>query len=163
MTMAHRIGVMDRGRLAQIATPAELYEQPNSRWVAEFIGDVNLIEGGIVAAPGGGLLVETGAGQRLNVSGGDAKPGARVWLALRPEKVRIAAQPPEGEIGNSLSGRVVDIGYLGDMSVYKVRLDDGSIMRASVANARRVTEREIGWEQEVWLSWPADAAVVLTR
>lgn len=163
MTMAHRIAVMDHGRIVQIATPAELYEQPNSRWVAEFIGDVNLIEGGVISAAADGIIVETAGGRRFSVgASGDVKPGMRVWLALRPEKVRITPRPQDGG-GNRLSGRVFDIGYLGDMSVYKVKLEDGSVMRASVANARRVTERDIGWDEDVWLSWSPDAAVVLTR
>ena len=88
MTMADRIGVMDHGRLVQVATPAELYEQPNSRWVAEFIGDVNLFEGGVISAAADGIIVETAGGRRFSVgASGDVKPGMRVWVAIRPEKV----------------------------------------------------------------------------
>ncbi len=164
MTMAHRIAVMDHGRLAQVATPAELYEQPNSRWVAEFIGDVNLIEGGVAAVEAHEIVFETAAGRTFRAPAhADLRPGVKAWLAMRPEKMRIASRQPSEDGGNRLAGRVWDIGYLGDMSIYKVKLEDGSIMRASVANARRITEREIGWDEQVWLWWPPEAAVVLTR
>lgn len=167
MTMAHRIAVMDRGQIMQVATPSELYEEPNSRWVAKFIGDVNLIEGGVAAAGPDGIVIETVAGRRFHASAGagedGAKVGAKVWLALRPEKVRMTPEPLPGDGRNGVGGRVWDIGYLGGISVYKVKLDDGSFMLASLANVKRVTEREIGWDQQVWLSWPPDAAIVLTR
>src|ERR1700676_650827 len=92
MTVAHRIAVMDRGRVVQVATPPELYEQPQSRWVAQFVGDVNLIEGGVVEARPGVAVIEDGGGRRWRVAA-DAALGARVCIALRPEKVRIAAVP----------------------------------------------------------------------
>jgi putrescine transport system ATP-binding protein len=157
MTVAHRIGVMKDGRLMQVGVPADIYERPNSRWVAAFIGDVTLIEGTL-----GDGAVETALGRFRALAGPEAKPGARVALALRPEKVRIApARPAETE--NGVHGRVVDIGYLGDVSLYKVRLADGAVMRASVTNATRLTAPAIGWDDEVWLSWSADAAVVLSE
>jgi putrescine transport system ATP-binding protein len=169
MTVAHRIAVMDRGEIVQAATPAEVYEQPKSRWVAAFIGDVNLIEGGIVEADGMGAVIEDGAGRRYHVAEANgAATGARVAIALRPEKLRIAAAAAgtaapgiDGE--NAVRGRVWDIGYLGDTSVYKVRLADGTEMKASVANVTRIVERPIGWDDEVLLSWAPSAAVLLTR
>jgi putrescine transport system ATP-binding protein len=165
MTVAHRIAVMDCGRLVQVATPPELYEQPNSRWVAGFIGDVNLIEGAVVAADAGGLAIE-GAGGRRYVAGvgaaGAPKVGQKVWIALRPEKLRLSATKPETVAENCAVGRVHDIAYLGDVSLYRVRLDDGSIMTASLANASRRPNRPIGWDDTVWLTWTSDAGVVLT-
>jgi putrescine transport system ATP-binding protein len=163
MTMADRIAVMNQGRLVQVASPAELYEQPNSRWVADFIGDVNLIEGQVVESHQGATLIETASG-RLRASQSTAALGSTVWLALRPEKIRLALQPPQdGGTGNQVSGVVFEIGYLGDVSIYRVRLDSGQMMKAAVANLTRLVERPIGWEARVWLSWPADAGVVLTR
>ena len=166
MTVAHRIAVMDRGRLVQVATPPELYEQPNSRWVAGFIGDVNLIEGAVVAAETGGLAIE-GAGGRRYVAGvagaaGAPKVGQKVWIALRPEKLRLSATKPETVAENCAVGRVHDIAYLGDVSLYRVRLDDGTTMTASLANASRRLDRPIGWDDTVWLTWTPDAGVVLT-
>jgi putrescine transport system ATP-binding protein len=126
MTVADRIAVMDRGRIVQVATPPEIYEQPQSRWVAEFIGDVNLIEGGVIEAQDGAAVIEDRAGRRYRVavtplggaSGGTGTaPGARVVIALRPEKLRISAAPAPGEAAddNAVRGRVWDIGYLGGL------------------------------------------------
>src|SRR2546427_8219198 len=146
MTVADRIGVMDHGRLIQVATPTEIYERPNSRWVADFIGDINLIEGRVVDAGASETVIASVAAGRLRaLSPTDAKPGDVVWVALRPEKVRIAHAPPtEGE--NCVVGQVGNIGYLGDLSVYKVRLDNGIVMKAAVANVTRLVERPIGWD-----------------
>jgi putrescine transport system ATP-binding protein len=163
MTVADRIGVMDRGRLIQVATPAEIYEQPNSRWVADFIGDVNLIEGRVVGAGvDGTTIASASAGQVHALQSSDAKHGDTVWLALRPEKVSITREPPTAT-ENCVVGEVASIGYLGDLSVYKVRLDDGFVMKAAVANVTRLIERPIGWGDRVWLTWARDAGVVLTR
>ena len=96
------------------------------------------------------------------VAGADVKPGQKVSLALRPEKLRLAAQSAGGRGENCVAGRVHDIAYLGDISLYRVALDDGAVMTASVANASRLADRSIGWEDQVWLSWTPDAAVVLT-
>ena len=162
MTVADRIGVMNSGRLIQVAPPAEVYEQPNSRWVAGFIGDVNLIEGAVVAADAGGLAIEGAGGRRL-VAIGAADVGQKVWIALRPEKLRLSGTKPETAGENCVVGRVHDVAYLGDVSLYKVRLDDGATMTASLANASRRLDRAIGWDDTVWLTWTPDAGVVLTR
>ena len=162
MTMAHRIAVMDHGHVKQVSPPADLYEQPNSRWVAEFIGDINIIEAVVVSQTGDHAVLETAAGRRFSVAG-VADAGAQAFMAVRPEKIRIALTPPLGGGLNHVAGRVVDIGYLGDMSIYKVRLDDGSAMRASLANARRGSERDIVPDQPVWLSWPPEAALLLAK
>jgi len=164
MTVADRIGVMNNGRLVQVATPSEIYEQPNSRWVAGFIGDVNLIEGRVVSSGFGHTVIESLAGGRLLVAQPrDAVVGATVTVVLRPEKVQIATQGPPVTGDNWVAGRVHDVGYLGGVSVYKVKLDNGLDMKAAVANRTRLIERPIGWDDRVWLSWPPEAGVVLTR
>jgi putrescine transport system ATP-binding protein len=164
MTVAHRIAVMDRGRIVQAATPAEIYEQPKSRWVAEFIGDVNLIEGAVVETRAGEAVIEDGRGRRHRVAdAAGAAMGARVVIALRPEKVRISAAPAPADAANAVRGRVSDVGYLGGVSIYNVRLDDGSAMKAAVANVARRLDQPIGSDQEVWLSWQPAAAVVLAN
>jgi putrescine transport system ATP-binding protein len=164
MTVAHRIGVMDHGKLVQVATPQQLYEEPASRWVAGFIGDVNLIDGVVVASDAGGIAIEDAGGRRCRLSA--AAPaiaaGQRVAVALRPEKLRIAVEKPEGVGENCVAGRVGDIAYLGDISLYRVRLADGAVMTASRANASRTADRAIGWDDEVWLTWTPDAGVLLT-
>jgi putrescine transport system ATP-binding protein len=164
MTVADRIGVMDQGRLIQVATPPEIYEQPNSRWVADFIGEVNLLAGKVVeVGPTGTTVASASAGRLRASSAADAKPGDTVWVALRPEKVRIAREPPAVTGENAVAGQVAEIGYLGDLSIYKVRLDDGFVIKAAAANLTRLIERPIGWDDRVWLSWSADAGVILTR
>ncbi len=162
MSLADRIGVMDHGRLVQVATPPEIYEQPNSRWVAQFVGDVNLIEGKVISIDAGGVLIDSAAGRIRVRQACEAKPNDAVWVALRPEKLRISREPPSGD-ENPIAGQVWDIGYLGDISIYQVKTDSGPVMKASVANMTRLIERPITWDDRVWLSFAPDAGVVLTR
>jgi putrescine transport system ATP-binding protein len=162
MTVAHRMAVMDRGRIVQVGTPAEVYEQPNSRYVASFVGDVNLIEGRLVSTGASGSLIDSAAGAKLATTQRvEAAVGATVWVALRPEKLRVASAPPTVS-ENSVAGRVTEIAYLGNVSIYKVRLDNGFIMKARLPNLTRVVERPIGTNDRVWLSWTPDAGVVVT-
>jgi putrescine transport system ATP-binding protein len=164
MTIADRIAVMNHGRMVQIDTPAAIYEQPNSRYVADFIGDINLIEGQVVASPEGTVRIQSesvGGIIETDHEGAGAADGATVWFAVRPEKVRISQEPPAAGSVNVLEGTVWDIGYLGDVSVYRVRLANGAVMKATTANVTRLVERPIGWEDKVYLSWPRDAGIVL--
>ena len=164
MTVAGRIGVMDRGRLIQVATPPEIYEQPNSRWVADFIGDVNLIEGRVGEVGAEGMVIESAAAGRLRVASVAAvKPGDKVWVALRPEKVRLGLIAPAGAMENCVAGRIWDIGYRGDLSTYQVRLDNGFVIKVATANMSRLIERPLGLDDEVWLAWGPGAGGVLTR
>jgi putrescine transport system ATP-binding protein len=164
MTVADRIAVMNHGRLIQVATPPEVYELPNSRWVADFIGDVNLIEGQVVEAGASGTVIASATAGRLRgLACAGAKGGDTVWVALRPEKVRIAREQPVQVGENCVAGTVATIGYLGDLSIYQVRLDNGFVMKVAIANVTRLLERAIGWDERVWLSWAPEAATVLTR
>ena len=164
MTVADRIGVMDRGRLVQVATPPEIYEQPNSRWVADFIGEVNLIEGRVAEMGARATTVTSEHVGKLEAApANEARPGATVWVALRPEKVRISHAQPTETGANCVDGVVWDIGYLGDVSVYKVRLDTGFVVKAAAPNLARLIERPFSFGERVWLSWAGDAGVVLTR
>jgi putrescine transport system ATP-binding protein len=161
MTVASRIGVMDRGRLMQVAPPATIYEQPNSRWVADFVGDVNLFEGRL---GDDGLSVEGTAAGRLRLSvKAEAESGAVVWVAVRPEKVRISREAPMPGLDNCVAGTVVDVSYLGDTSTYRLRIRDGSQIKVAAANAGIRAERAIAVDDEVWLIWSAEAGMVLTR
>jgi putrescine transport system ATP-binding protein len=164
MIVADRIGVMDRGWLRQVARPAEIYEQPNSRWVADFVGDVNVFEGRVSED---GLSVEgTAAGTLRATAKIDAKPGATVWLAVRPEKMRVTLEPPATSPRqppeNCAAGTIVDIGYLGELTIYKLRLIDGAIVTAAIANTGQVAERPIDWDERAWMSFSPEAAIVLT-
>jgi len=160
MIVADRIGVMDHGWLRQVAQPADIYERPNSRWVADFIGDVNLFEG-VVGEDG--LSVEgTPAGTLRVAAKIDAKPGATVWLAVRPEKMRIASEAPQPPPENCAAGTIVDIGYLGELTIYKLRLADGAIVTAAVVNAGHAAGAPIDWDERAWMSFAPDVAIVLT-
>jgi putrescine transport system ATP-binding protein len=161
MIVADRIGVMNRGRLMQVAPPAEIYERPNSRWIADFVGDINLFEGRL--GDDGTSIEGSAAGPLRAAAKINAGPGAVVWVAVRPEKMRVTHEPPSGEPENCLAATVVDIGYLGDLSIYRLRIGDGSSVKAALANTGRRIERAIGCNDRVWLSFPPEAAIVLTR
>jgi putrescine transport system ATP-binding protein len=162
MMVADRIAVMDRGRLVQVAPPAEIYEQPNSRWVADFIGEVNLFEGRL---GDDALSVEgTPVGRVRLATKAQAAPGQVVWVAVRPERIRIARERPPETSENGAAATIVDVAYLGDMSVYQLRIRDGSLVKAAAANiGRRGDRTAASFDENVWLSWPPDAAVALTR
>jgi putrescine transport system ATP-binding protein len=165
MTMSDRIAVMDRGIVKQVATPAEIYEAPNSRYVADFIGDINIFEGKVVGpdASKPGVLTLDCAGLPIKVDhAGTIASGTDVAYAVRPEKVRISLDKPEEAAGNMARGEVWDIGYLGDYSVFIVKLDDGRIMRSAQANVSRLVDRPITFDDIVWLSWKSDSGIVLT-
>jgi putrescine transport system ATP-binding protein len=167
MTMADRIAVMDKGKVVQVAPPGEIYEQPRTRFIAEFVGDVNILEGRVAArAEGGGWRIETAlaAAPLIVDDPGEAlEPGQAVAVAVRPEKMVLHREPPSPNALNVLAGEVWDIGYLGDWTVYRVRLDSGQVLRVSQANAARFVERPIGWEDRVRVTFAPNAAVVLTR
>jgi putrescine transport system ATP-binding protein len=164
MTVADRIAVMDHGRIVQVATPAEIYEQPNSRYVADFVGDINLLAGTITGTGSASVRMDcAGTGATAFVEQQiDAKVGDSAWFAIRPEKIAISLNRPADVSVNTVAGEVWDIGYLGDVSIYHIRLGTGATMKAAVANRTRLVERPITWDDKVWLSWSRDSGIVLT-
>ena len=160
MTVSTRLAVMRDGQIAQLGEPHQVYEAPNSRYVAEFIGDVNILEGSVE---------DTGSGMIRLADGGMAQLGGAceiasgaVALALRPEKIAIERLADASALGpNALDGEVEDIAYLGDMSVYNVRLDSGALVRVARTNRFRAFEEPISWEDRVRLTWDGSALVVL--
>ena len=166
MTLADRIAVMDRGRIVQVATPGEVYEQPRTRFVAEFVGDVNIVEGDVLGRDEEGWRVATPLSAAPLVAddpGEELSPGQRVAVAVRPEKMVLHRDAPGEGTPNVLAGTVWDIGYLGDWTIYRVRIGDGPIWRVSRANATRFVERPTGWEDRVHLTFAPSAAVILAR
>jgi putrescine transport system ATP-binding protein len=163
MTMADRIGMMSKGRLVQVGTPGEIYEQPVSRAVAEFVGDVSIFEGRILDKGPSGWRIESGtAGATLEVAGADGfKPGELVAVAVRPEKMRMLQDAPDAGTVNAMPGEIYDIGYLGDWTTYRVQLASGTVIKVSRANASRYMARPITWEDRVWVTFDPDAAVIL--
>lgn len=176
MTVADRIAVMDKGKIIQIATPAEIYEVPTSRYVAGFIGDINFLEGKLTAIDDSNAVLQcAGIGpqsdqglevrlQHENTASLDA--GDMAWFAVRPEKVRLSHDIPLGidplKPVNAVEGEVYDIAYLGDVSVYHVKISNGDIVRATVTNSTRLVERPVSWDDKVWLHWGEDAGILLT-
>jgi putrescine transport system ATP-binding protein len=158
---------MNVGVLAQVDTPADIYENPKSKFVADFIGDVNMIEGSIskLQSKAGDEFIEftSDTGSKLMArSESDCKIGDKASLAVRPEKITISKQrDPKAE--NQVTGKVDDIAYIGNLSTYYVRLENGTIIKAQEANRRRISNREISWEDDVWLSWTPGGGVILTR
>lgn len=172
MTVASRVAVMDEGRIVQVATPAEIYEAPNSVYVADFIGDVNLIHGRASARKsaatgpddtGDGLQIAWAEGQPpVAAANGSADMAGRdVVLALRPEKVTISKDPLDTV--NAIQGTVIDIAYLGNISTYHVEIAGGVMIKAQIANTRRISRRDITWEDSVWVGFSATAGVVLAE
>ena len=162
MTMADRIAIMDKGEVIQVATPAEIYEAPGSRFVANFVGNVNMFEGRVKCREQDTVRIEGADGGEIVVeNAGDAEAGNDVAFAIRPEKIRVSSKKPAA--GNAMQGEIYDIAYLGDMTVYHVKLDDGQVVKASALNVSRVTEDPLSWNDKAWISFAPDAGVVLTR
>jgi len=163
MALASRIAVMDRGRVVQVGTPAEIYEFPRSRFVADFVGTTNFFEGTVSSCEPGLVRVqcaETG-GELLVDDAGTFALGQRVWVALRPEKVRLAKEAVSAVGVNQLRGTVWELGYLGNRSTYRIRTATGKLVTVFAQNERRTSEAAIDWSDEVFVSWSADAAVLL--
>ncbi|TMM52524.1 ABC transporter ATP-binding protein [Sulfitobacter sabulilitoris] len=164
MTVASRVAVMDEGRIMQVATPEKIYEAPNSSYVADFIGDVNILTGTVKPAGEGLYQVHWSEGREPNIAASDKNfsEGQTCHLAVRPEKIAISADRP-ADADNALQGKVLDIAYLGNLSTYHVELQSGKVIKAQTANTRRVSRRSFTWEDPVWVSWTATAGVLLDR
>jgi len=169
MTVADRIGVMDQGRLEQVATPRELYEAPSSRWVAEFVGDVNIFEGQVESHEASRLMISTRDAGTIAV----AEPRhpiakAIVCVAIRPEKVKLSRRGPVSDAVhahaiNRLEGIVTDVGYLGGVTSYKVKLDSGAVIRSSMANTARIDIDAYSASQRVVAWFTPDDCVVIEQ
>ena len=168
MSLATRIGVMNQGEIAMVGEPTEIYEYPNSRFVANFIGSANTYEGVVVEdEPDYVRIRSADAGTDIYVDHGvDCAPDQILWYSIRPEKIRLTREQPavDPALGpvNLSRGMVEDIAYLGDMTVYQVRLDNGKYMRVTKANSLRGDPDAISWDEQVWASWYGGAGSVLT-
>lgn len=162
MTMADRIGVMDEGVLLQVDVPNELYETPNSRFVADFIGNVNLMEGVVVDDQPSSVTIECADCVHYVGHGITGHVGLPVTVALRPEKIYLSREEPEGE-HNRVQGVVEEMSYFGSYSVYFLRLPSGAKLKVSEENDLRLRESKPTWDDTVWASWPPSAQVVLTH
>ena len=164
MTLASRIGVMDRGEIVQVGTPTEIYEYPTSKFVADFIGSVNMFEGRLIEDEPNFVRIQSPElSSTIYVDHGiSAPPGAAVWAAIRPEKIEIAREEPASQ-ENRARGVVRDIAYMGDMSIYLVKIESGRMVRVTLPNSVRQLSERISWEETVWLSWDASSPVILPQ
>jgi putrescine transport system ATP-binding protein len=161
MTLASRIGVMNHGQIVQIGTPRQIYEFPATRFVADFIGSVNLFEGRLIEENPDYLRVqcaELTASLRVDRGTGDP-PRANMWVAVRPEKINLSRAAPAGP-DNWARGVIREIAYLGELSVFLVRLESGREIRATLANSARKPEEQFVREMPVYLSWEASSPVI---
>lgn len=165
MTMSTRMAIMDEGSIRQIGAPHDIYEYPQSRHVAEFIGSMNIIEGVVAKQTDDYVDIDSPELEdiTLRVTDSPILPiGTLVAVAIRPEKVKISLQEPKNKDANCVKGIVKEIAYLGDMSVYYVEVPSGDIMQAALPNLLRLSERDVKWDDEVYLTWGADNSIILS-
>jgi putrescine transport system ATP-binding protein len=163
MTLANRIAVMDRGRIQQVGPPSEVYEYPTNRFVADFLGNINLLAARVTATEPGRVRVYCEAlGCELHAHCTEPPPvGSEPWIAVRPEKILISKEPPDGRDRTTLKGVVWDLGYFGNLSVYRVRLPTGTVLQVSAQNRRRSAQYTLEWDDEVHLSWDNQCTILL--
>ena len=164
MTLASRIGVMNHGEIVQVGTPTDIYEYPNSRFVADFIGSVNMFEGRLIEDEPDHVRIESGelGGTFFVDHGVSAPPGGIVWVALRPEKIALSREAPPGN-ENRARAMVKEIAYMGDLSIYLTQLTSGKIVRVTQPNTVRHPDDRITWDEQVYLHWHPSSGVVVTQ
>jgi putrescine transport system ATP-binding protein len=164
MTLSTRIGVMNAGVIVQVGEPPEIYEYPTSRFVADFIGTANMFEGQVtedepdyirIASPELGGEIHVGHGVSCTIN-------QTLWFAVRPEKLRVTRERPEA-MHNVFPAVVEEVAYMGNLSIYRLRLEAGKVITATKANLARFDDEAISWDEKVWVSWDDTAGVVLTQ
>ena len=163
MTMASRIAIMNEGEILQVGTPSEIYELPNSRYTAGFIGTVNLFEGTVIQDEADHVIIQSPILKHpIFVDHGiTGNEGMNVTVALRPEKIRIASKPAE-KLHNCASGIVSDIAYFGSHSIYHIELESGQLVYVHLPNSERGTP-QASWNDKVYLEWSPHGCVVLLQ
>jgi len=163
MTLSTRIAVMEKGRFLQIGSPKEIYEYPRSRYVADFIGTINMFEGTVTDIGNEQVLIKCpDIGAEVRALGKHTiDVGQSVCVAVRPEKIFVSRERPDNDEDIKVRGVVDDLGYLGNLSLYRIRLESGKMIQVSRQNRRRSTKRFVEWDDEIWVSWRPRSAVVL--
>ncbi|MBC8050864.1 MAG: ABC transporter ATP-binding protein [Chitinophagales bacterium] len=162
MTVSDRIAVMDHGKVAQIATPAQVYEQPGTRFVAKFIGEINILEGAVAETGANRMRMRLPTGESIAVNCVTPRSvDAPLSIAIRPEKISMTRENDAPLSPNELSGEVTDIGYLGGLSIYRVKIASSQVISVTAPNRSRLVEAPIYWGDKVRLHIPEDAAIVL--
>jgi putrescine transport system ATP-binding protein len=164
MTLSTRIGVMNAGEIVQVGEPAEIYEYPTSRFVADFIGSVNTFEGRVTEDEPEHIRIDVPelGGEIFVGHGVSCTPNQMLWFAIRPEKLRLTRERPD-RVENAFQVTVDEVAYLGNLSIYRLRLPSGRLLRATKANLSRHDEDAISWDESAWVTWDDDAGVVLTQ
>ncbi len=164
MTLSSRIGLMNHGEIIQVGTPSEMYEYPASRFAAEFIGSVNMFEGKLIEdEPSYVRIACDDLEAPIYVDHGvSSAPGATVWAAIRPEKIAIGRDKPEQQ-DNWASAVVQDIAYMGDVSIYLLRLVSGKVVRVTQPNVHRHADDRLTWDERVYVQWHPESPVVVTK
>ena len=162
MTMASRIAVMSEGRFLQVGAPGEIYETPATRFVADFIGNVNLFDGTLDVDEPDHVVVGCADCRHYVGHGITGTQGMAVTVALRPEKIHLTRQRPDDEF-NTVSGTVKEMAYFGSFTVYHLQLASGAMLKVSQANVQRHREDAYTWGDTVWAHWSRTAPVVLTQ
>ena len=163
MTLSSRMGVMNHGKIAQVGTPSDIYESPATKFVADFIGSVNMFEGRVTDDGADSVRIQSedlGCVVRVDHAVTCGR-GATVWTAVRPEKINIS-RDPLGPADNVVRGTVKEIAYMGDVSIYLVQVESGKIVRVTLPNITRDAEHRITRDETVYLSWHGSSPVVLT-
>ncbi len=171
MTMATRIGVMSEGKILQIGQPAEIYETPNCRFVADFIGSVNLFKGHVEVDEPDHVVIATAECKHYVSHGITGTAGMDVHVAVRPEKMTLQTTPVQdaereslAEVGyNMAQGVIEDLAYLGSLTTYHVKLDGGTVVKVTHTNAARHSTAQLTWGDRVYVWWCGSDVVVLTR
>ena len=162
LSMASRIAVLDKGAVQQIATPSELYEQPSTRFVADFIGKVNLIDAKVLSRSAKGISCEAKGIGKMSLTT-DKTCGDTVAIAVRPEKLKISKTKPTGAKLMTVSGKVRDVAYFGDTSQIVVTAADGLDLQVNVQNDTRTGGSGVERGQSIWVSWLPNDSIVLTE
>ena len=163
MTLASRIAVMNHGHLEQVGTPSEVYEYPGNRFVADFIGKINLLEATVIGSENGRCRFQSPQidGDLVANCEEPLSVGDERWVAIRPEKIFIDKEAPDSTDRNIQKGTVLDLGYLGNLSVYRVRLENGTVLQASGQNRKRSAVHRVEWDDEVFVSWDIASTIML--
>jgi putrescine transport system ATP-binding protein len=165
MTLSSRIAVMNAGAFEQIGTPGEVYEYPANRFIANFIGNINLLEATVIDCRSGRVRVNCEHTQCVLDVLSDEQPanGSRQWIAVRPEKIHIDLEKPSAVDRAVLKGTVLDLGYFGNLSVYRVQLPSGAVVQVSAPNRHRSATHKVEWDDKVFISWDTASAIMLTK
>ena len=163
MTLSDRIAIMEQGQFVQIGSPNLIYENPKSKFVADFLGNINLLDAKVIRQEENQIVLHCKAlGGDLSLKDkNNFDQSGEISVALRPEKIMIEKDAPTGEGINYVKGLVEDFGYFGNLSIYRVRSESGDIIQVSKQNRDRV-EQSIKWEDEVYLSWENDSLILLS-